>query len=342
LEEGVDYTALDRFKDALKGRPKDRVPVLGGTSLWAAANYPEASYKEIASDPDLIVKSQLWAHDLIGIDAFYAAPDALFIAEAFGCRIRFSETGPLVDPLPLSFDRQNDVQKVDFPNPRASGRFPVVLEAARLLSQEANGEIPLVGTFEGAFTNTCRIIEVEQILRMTHKNPWLLDELLDRMNRFLIDFAMAFVENGVNILFIPEPTASSTMISPKMFRRFALPRLQSFTKQLDVPIVLHICGDTKPILESMEESGADILSLDQCMDLAESRAAVPAVGLGGNVDPVGSLLMGDAACVEKDAVNCLRKAGTDRFILMPGCGIPPNAPKENLKTMVKVAEDFGL
>jgi uroporphyrinogen-III decarboxylase len=52
--------------------------------------------------------------------------------------------------------------------------------------------------------------------------------------------------------------------------------------------------------------------------------------------------MGDTAEVEKDALHCLRKAGTDRFILMPGCGIPPNAPTENLKAMVKAAEDFGL
>jgi uroporphyrinogen decarboxylase len=78
------------------------------------------------------------------------------------------------------------------------------------------------------------------------------------------------------------------------------------------------------------------------MDLAESRAAVPAMSLGGNVDPVKSLLMGDKAEVEKDARHCLRKAGTDRFILMPGCGIPPNAPAENLKAMVKAAKDFGL
>lgn len=336
------YSALDRFHDALKGRPRDRVPVFGGTSLWAATNFPEASYKEIASDPDLITKSQLWAHELIGIDALYPASDALFIAEAFGCKIRFSETGPLVEPLPLSIDHLKDVENVDFPNPRATGRFPVVLEAAQMLSHETKGEVPLIGSFEGAFTNTCRIIEVEQILRMTYKKPQVLDALLDRMNTFLIDFAMAFVESGINILFIPEPTASSSMISPKMFRRFVLPRLQSLIKRLDVPIILHICGDTKPILKAMEESGAEVLSLDQCMDLAESRAAVPSMILGGNVDPVKSLLMGDTAVVEEDARHCLRKAGTDRFILMPGCGIPPNAPIENLKAMVKAAKDYGL
>ena len=55
------YSSWDRFQDALRGRPKDRVPVLAGTSLWAASNFPGVSLQEIASDPELIAKVQLWA-----------------------------------------------------------------------------------------------------------------------------------------------------------------------------------------------------------------------------------------------------------------------------------------
>ncbi|MFH1490860.1 MAG: uroporphyrinogen decarboxylase family protein, partial [Pseudomonadota bacterium] len=65
----MPYTPMDRFEDSLKGRPKDRVPVFAGVSLWAAANFPGVSFREIASDPELIVKAQLWARDLIGTDA---------------------------------------------------------------------------------------------------------------------------------------------------------------------------------------------------------------------------------------------------------------------------------
>ncbi|MFH1489086.1 MAG: uroporphyrinogen decarboxylase family protein [Pseudomonadota bacterium] len=338
----MPYTPMDRFEDSLKGRPKDRVPVFAGVSLWAAANFPGTSFREIASDPELIVKAQLWARDLIGTDALYPLADPLFIAEAFGCEVRFSQTGPIVDPLPLSIKSLEDVEKLPFPDPRKSGRFPVVLEAARMLSRKTGGEVPLVGTFEGAFTNTCRIIEVEQILRMIYKNPQALELLLDRMNTFLMEFGKAFIEKGVNVLFLPEPTASSTMISPSMFRRFVLPRIQRLKSRLDVPVILHICGDTGPILEAMGESGAEILSLDQCMDLAASRGRVPGKVLAGNVDPVKSLLMGDREAVKKDAIQCLGKAGTDRFILMPGCSVPPNTPVENLKAMMSAAEEFGV
>lgn len=336
------YSSMQRFQDALTGRPRDRVPVFAGTSLWAASNFPEASFQEIASDPGLIVRAQLWAMELVRGDALYAGADALAIAEAFGCRVRFLETGPLVDPLPISIERLEDIGKLPSPDPAKTGRLPVLLEAARQLRERTRGEMPIIGLFEGAFTNTCRIIEAEHILRMLHKNPQILETLLDRVNEVLFGIGRALVDSGVNVLYIPEPTASSTMISPRMFSRYVLPRLQSLTARLSVPVILHICGDTGPILPSMAQSGAKVLSLDQCMDLSSARGAAPGAVLAGNVDPVKSLLMGDPEAVRGNALGCLQGAGTDRFILMPGCAVPPKSPVENLRAMVEAAAEFGL
>lgn len=336
------YSSWMRFRDALKGQPQDRVPVLAGISLWAASNYPGASFQEIACDPELIGKAQLWAREQTGIDALYPSADPLSIAEAFGCKVRFLDTGALVDPLPMSIDTLEDMGKLPFPAPRETGRLPVQLEAARILSEKSQGSMPVIGVFEGAFTNTCRILDAERVLRMIYKRPTVLDALLDRVNGFLIALAKALIESGVNVFYIPEPTASSSMISPRVFVRFVLPRLQALIGRLEVPVLLHICGNTQPILPAMGEAGARALSLDQCMDLSESRAVVPDQVLAGNVDPVNSLLLGDPETVRRDALRCLQRAGTERFILMPGCAVPPGAPAEHLKAMVKAAVDYGL
>jgi [methyl-Co(III) methanol-specific corrinoid protein]:coenzyme M methyltransferase len=177
---------------------------------------------------------------------------------------------------------------------------------------------------------------------MIYRRPAVLDTLLERVNEFLIDFGKALIESGVNALYVPEPTASPAMISPSMFSRIVLPRLWVLTSRLDCPVILHICGDTRPILPAMGESDAKVLSLDQCMDLSESRAMVPDRVLAGNVDPVKSLLMGDVETVREDALRCLQSAGTERFILMPGCAVPPRTPVENLRAMVSTAVEFGL
>jgi uroporphyrinogen decarboxylase len=64
--------------------------------------------------------------------------------------------------------------------------------------------------------------------------------------------------------------------------------------------------------------------------------------LGGNVDPIKALLMGSQEQVVNDTLNCLRSAGTKRFVLMSGCGVPPNTPLENVKVMIKAAKEYGL
>ena len=64
----MTYTDLNRFYEALKGRPKDRVPVLAAMSGWTATNFPEAPFEEIASNAGLIAKAHLWAKRVTGFD----------------------------------------------------------------------------------------------------------------------------------------------------------------------------------------------------------------------------------------------------------------------------------
>ena len=92
----------------------------------------------------------------------------------------------------------------------------------------------------------------------------------------------------------------------------------------------------------MAETGAEVLSLDQCMNLQEAREKAPESVIGGNVDPIESLMMGDAEKVAQNTLNCLTSAGTNKYILMSGCGIPPEAPLENIQAMIKTAHEYGL
>ena len=121
-----------------------------------------------------------------------------------------------------------------------------------------------------------------------------------------------------------------------------MPRLRRITGILDVPCILHICGDTSLIIESMAQTGSKVLSLDQCMDLEKTRKKSPQTALGGNVDPTGTLTIGTRDKVVEDTLHCLRTGGSKRFILMTGCGIPPAAPLDNVKTMIRTAKDYGL
>ncbi len=338
----MTYSALERFQDTIKDGPRDRVSIFPMIAIWAAVNFSDYPLARLAEEPQHVVDAQIRAMETVGYDAFYAYADPLYIPHAFGCNVRFLETGPLADPLPLTLNCRQDLDRLPLPDPRKAERLAATLDIIRGLSDYGAGNIPVLGLFEGPLTTACRIFEADVIMRMIYKNPALLEALLDRVTAFLIDFSRALIDSGATVIFMPEPTASAAMIAPATFRKFVLPRLQKITAHLQVPCMLHICGDTAPVLDAIGQAGADVVSLDQCMRLAQSRSTIPHAVLGGNVDPIASLLNGGPEQTAADTLNCLRTAGTSRFVLMSGCGVPPGAPRENVAAMVETAKAFGL
>ena len=84
-------------------------------------------------------------------------------------------------------------------------------------------------------------------------------------------------------------------------------------------------------IEYMAHSGADIIDVDWMVPLAEARELVgPNITLCGNFDPAGVLLQANPEDVAKAARQCI-EAGGDKFILMPGCEVPPATPEENIR-----------
>lgn len=338
----MDYSSWMRFQDALSGKPRDYVPIFPIGAGWSVANFSDDPPSKVARNPELIIKVHTRAREEMGYDFLFTYVDPLYIPEAFGCNVRFLETGPVVDPLPLTLKVPESLEELPKPDPEKEGRLPVVLEAAEGMSGYSDGNFPVVGLFEGAFTTACRIIEAEQILRMVYRNREVLELYLDRVNSFLTAFGRALIKRGANTLLITEPTASASMISPLVFRQFVLPRLQKLMGSFSVPCILHICGDTSSLLELMAQSGAAALSLDQCMNLSETKGMISGTVLAGNVDPINSLWLGDRDRVVEDSLNCLKQGGTNRFILMSGCMVPPESPVENVKAMIRTAVEYGL
>ena len=336
-------SSTQRLFAALQGRPTDSVPVLPLLAGWSARHSSDDRIIATANPSERIVAVQIRAWEELGHDGLFGYLDPLYIPEAFGCRVRMTGTGPLAEPLTASPpDTAQAVNALPLPDPRRSARLPVILDAVRALADFSGGQVPVIGLFEGPFTTAGRLFETARLLRLIHRNPPVLSRILDRITDFLLAFGQALAENGAQVLLIPEPTASASLISPRMFAEWVLPRLQRITGSVPLPCILHICGDTSPLLPSMAASGARVLSLDQCLDLRESRKSTPQVALGGNVDPVNALWLGSVETVRQDVFRCLDDAGAEQFVLMSGCSIPPQAPLENLRAMIRTAREYGL
>ncbi len=143
-----------------------------------------------------------------------------------------------------------------------------------------------------------------------------------------------------------DPSASGTLMGGGMFTEFCTPYtgpiFSKWKNEYGVPIFLHVCGDTGPVIGEYMSVGPDVFSFDYMTDLRYIREAVRnKIVLAGNVNPIDVLWHGNPERVLDSAYRCLRNAGDDRFILTTGCESPRDTPVENMLAMRTAAETYG-
>ena len=128
--------------------------------------------------------------------------------------------------------------------------------------------------------------------------------------------------------------AAASLVTPDMYSELVLPlekKLFDAIHEAGGAVKLHICGNISNIVQFMPQSGADIIDVDWMVPLSRARELVgPDVTLCGNFNPTGALLEGSPEDIANEARECL-KAVPKRFILMPGCEVPPATPEENIR-----------
>ncbi|MCK4465733.1 MAG: hypothetical protein KAU83_08480, partial [Bacteroidales bacterium] len=135
------------------------------------------------------------------------------------------------------------------------------------------------------------------------------------------------------------------MISPEMYRRFALPwekKLVEKSHELGLPYCLHICGNTDLILNDMLETGTDALELDYKTDIQKVyNLCRDKHTFIGNIDPSGVLARGSKKDVEEKVNELLDiYKNSPRLIVNAGCAIPPDTPEENIERLIEVTRSF--
>jgi len=134
------------------------------------------------------------------------------------------------------------------------------------------------------------------------------------------------------------------MIGPRHYAKFLLPWqrrvLESIRKSHPETILrLHMCGNTGPLIAQMATLPVDIYELDFPVDLPAARAVLgPNRLILGNVSTISDLLEGTPERVSAAVRRCHETCG--RFhIVGAGCELSPYTPPENLRAMVRYAQE---
>ncbi|MDR1304415.1 MAG: uroporphyrinogen decarboxylase family protein [Verrucomicrobiales bacterium] len=223
----------------------------------------------------------------------------------------------------------------------------LLVAAARILARQI-GAHTVVGTSSWApFTLAGHAIGVENLMRALRKSPADAHRALAFGAELCWRYLEPFIDAGVTMISIADPTASGDLISREQFIEFVLPYLKnvgSKIKARGVLLTVHICGNTTNRLDQIPLAGADLMSVDYKVDLRDARRALGGkIAFAGNLNPVAVMQRetpaGVAAAV-RDAVGKASPAAG--YVVMPGCDIPPTVPVDNVKAMVAAAREYQL
>ena len=183
----------------------------------------------------------------------------------------------------------------------------------------------------------------EQAMMDFYERPDFVHAAMDMQVEVMIERAEKLLKTGIDALYIGDPAASASLISPKHFERFCLPAYQKFCrhfKDTDTLIYIHICGNSRPILEMMADTGAHVIEpLDPLggVEVADAKRRIGhRVALMGGVNTL-TLADGTPDDVRQEAIRKCREGGPYGYILAAGDMVPPQTPLANLLALVEVA-----
>lgn len=341
-------TSLERCRAVLAGETPDRIPVVPQTFMFAAET---AGYKvgELAHNARKMAAAQVVSQDKYGYDGCVIDFDDASLAEACGARVIFRDDAPaIVDDSAPVVKTWGDLDRLKLPDPWRDGRLPVWLEATRLLVERIGDHVWIMGRADqGPFSLACLLRGPEQLMMdlMDEVNHAPIDRLIDFCRQACVRFAQAQLQAGAHATSIGDSFAGPNLISPQLYRRFALAPEIALVRELQAsgrPFSIHICGNTNRIIGDMGRTGARILEVDWQLEMAEARRLVPAdTVLMGNIDPSDPMVLGTPEQVTAVARRIITATGGRGLFLSSGCALGRNTRPENLRAMVAAARELS-
>jgi len=323
-------TPKERIYAILKGGSYDRPAVTPIFMAWSA-NFIGRTYRDYYLDGDVLVQAQLAVTRAFNLDQISAISDPWREASAYGMEFEYPPEG-VGRPKEVFIKTQDDISKVKPFDIENAERTKQRIESVRKMAAEVGQTHSVLGWVEGPLAEYGDLRGVEHAMLDLIDKPELFIKAGEIIIQNEIIFAVAQVKAGADMIGVGDSAAS--LIAPSMYAELILPleqKLFAAIHEAGAAVKLHVCGNIKNIVQHMATSGTDIIDVDWMVPLAKARElAGPQVTLCGNFNPAGVLFEGSPQDVAEAARQCL-KAVPDKFILMPGCEVPPATPEQNIR-----------
>lgn len=291
-------------------------------------------FLEVCKTPQLAVEVSLQPFRRLGVDAVIVFSDILIPAEAMGLQLELGDAGP---NLPNPVRSKADVEKLRIFDPEIETGF--LTEAIRGIVKAVGPEIPVLGFAAAPWTLACYMVEGKTrdgfaaAKGFLYHEPTTFRELLHRIAQATIPYLKAQISAGAAAVQLFDTWCGE--LNWQDYGEFVLPAVQEIISAISgsVPVIYYTKA-SQHLLSAAARSGANVLSVDWRVDLAEIRGALgPKIALQGNVDP--AVLLGPPAKIRGVTLDTISSLAGRGHILNLGHGILPDTPVENAQLFVE-------
>jgi uroporphyrinogen decarboxylase len=334
----------DLLLKALRGEATGRAPVW---MMRQAGRYlpdyrklrDKYSFFERVQTPALATEITLQPVDQIGVDAAILFSDILVVPQAMGLEVQLVEnTGPI---LPAPVRSESDARRIRIPEVRESLNY--VFEAIRMIRQELNGRVPLIGFAGAPWTLLCYMVEgrgsktFDLTKSFCYEQPALAHRLLDMITDTTIAYLHEQVKAGADLVQLFDSWGG--LLGPDDFETFSLQYMRRIVRalQAETPVILFAKGAWHSLAE-MAATGTAGIGIDWCIrPRIARRLAGTSVALQGNLDP--ARLLSPIPELKKEVARMLDAFGPQNHIANLGHGMLPNTPVDHARAFVDAVKE---
>lgn len=298
----------------------------------------EVDFLTLCKTPELAAEVTIQPVDLVGVDAAILFADILLPLEAMGAELLFVKGDGPTFPQPVR--RRDDIARLREPD--VHDTLGYVFDALRLVRQELEGRVPVLGFAGTPWTLAAYLVEgggskhFPYLMSWSYEDPEGLALLLDKVADVSIEYLRGQIDAGAQALQLFDTWGG--LLSVERWKSLARPPLLKILDALQrtVPLTFFIQGASH-LMPTVAELPVDILSVDWRQPLSEVRPLAGDKVLQGNLDPAA--LLGPPEEIVRLTERVMEEGRGGGHIVNLGHGILPMTPVENARAFVDTVKE---
>ncbi len=336
---------------AARGEVVDRPPVWmmrqAGRYMKAYRDLREKypSFRERSEIPEVAIEVSLQPWKAFQPDGVILFSDIVTPLPGLGIDMDIAEgKGPIIHAPIRSQEQVDNLHPL---NPEES--LPFIKTILQALRSEVGTQSTVLGFVGAPWTLAAYAVEgkgsktYSVIKNMAFSDSTILHQLLEKLADSIATYVRYQIDCGAQVVQMFDSWAGQ--LSPQDYEVFAQPYQKMVFERVkqthpDTPLILLVTGSAG-VLERMSTSGADIISVDWTVDMADARQRLgKTMKVQGNLDP--GVLFGSKEFIRERIYDTVRKAGNWGHILNLGHGVLPETPEDNVRFFFETAKQLSL